>query len=323
MNTVVKYISALFVALCGLFFSASAQDTATKVPISIYFPESYEDIIPANAQVQLANKLTGAAAKAGVGATTDFTQFYLTCGISVLDSQIIPGAPTQYSQQLEITMYVVDALAKKIFNSISVVQRGTGKSVELAYNAAIRQMSVTNKDLKQFFIATSKKIISYYDAQYKTIIQKAQALVAAQKYDEALFTLSVVPESCAGYSEVVDVATVVYLQYVDDQAHKKLAKAKAIWSSGMDSASAYEAGMLLAEIPENAKCYAEAVTLQNEMKLRVTDDIRYERELLAKREDVAAEISKLEIAAWKAVGLAYGNNQKAHTYNNAWVVPGR
>ncbi len=321
MNSVCKYIYATFVVLLGLCFSLNAQQTETKVPISVYFPEDYDGQIPYNAQIQLANKLTSATAKAGVGATVDFTQFYLTYGISVLDSQIIAGAPAKYSQQLEITLYVVDAFAKKIFNAMNITQRGTGNSVDLAYIAAIKQFSPLDKRIQSFLVSTSIKILTYYNEQYKNIMLKAQALVSAQKYEEALWILATVPEACIGYSEVVGAAADIYRQYVDDQAHKKLAMAKALWSAGLDADSAYEAGLMLAEIPVNAKCYDEAAELQNEIKTRVSDNIQYERDLLAKREAVAAEIASQQIDAWKSVGVAYGNNQKAHTYHDAWILP--
>lgn len=299
---------------------AYAQNAETaKVPVAIYFPEQVESI-PAEAQNLLVSKLTSAAARSGMAATPDFAQFYLTCSATVLDRDVIAGAPTKYRQEVELNFYVVDAFAKKVFHSTSLTSKGVGNSEAKAYIAGFRQLSSQHAALTKFMQETNDRIVEYYEGQCDNIIRIAQSLAKVYKYDEALFRLSLYPEACPSYNRIVDVAVDIYQKYIDDRANRCLAKARAIWNAGQDAAAASEAGQYLAEILPEAACYAEAVALSNEIKERVKSDIDYVRQLEARDNAQAHEARMEAIKAWKEVGIAFGNNQKAHTYKEAWVM---
>ena len=117
----------------------------------------------------------------------------------------------------------------------------------------------------------------------------------------------------------MDAASEIYQKYIDDEALRNLNQAKAIWNASQDAAAAAEAGYYLAQILPDSSCYDAAVALSNEMKARVKSDIDYYRKRDEKREDREYDLNKREIEAWRAVGVAYGNGQKANTYNTAWL----
>lgn len=312
-----------FGSVCGV---AAQTNSDQKIPVSIYLPDE-EESIPDKAQQQLANKISAIAAQCGMGATEDFAQFYATCSASVLDKHVVPGAPPKYMQELELTFSIVDAFAKKIFNSTTITVKAIGDSETQAYMNCFRRIPNGSPELKSFFTTTNQKIKSYYESQREAIISMAQSLAKVYKYDEALFHLSIYPEVCAGYDKVIEVATGIYQKYIDDLANRNLAKARSIWNSGLDAAAATEAAPYLAEILPEAACYKEALTLSEEIKERVGSDIEYVRSLEARDNaqmmDLANKAHEAElerIKAWKEVGMAYGNNQKQNTYHDAWVV---
>lgn len=318
MKTVFKYL--LSGAALLLAVGAQAQTTEkAKVPVSIYFPEQVESV-PVEAQNVLVSKLTSAAAQNGMAATPDFAQFYVTCTASVLDRNVIAGAPTKYRQQVELTFYVVDAFARKIFNSTTCTAKGVGNSEAKAYIASFRQLSTQNAALKRFLTETSGQIVDYYEGQCDNIIELARSLAKVGKYDEALFRLSLYPEACPSFNKIVEVASEIYQKYIDDRANRCLAKARAIWNAGQDAAAASEAGQYLAEIMPEASCYADAVALSDEIKERVKSDIDYVRQIEARDNAQAHEVRMESIKAWKEVGIAYGNNQKSHTYKESWAL---
>ena len=315
------YLVVASVLASASLFGARAQQPSTdlKIPISIYLPTE-ECNIPVAAQKMLTNKITLIATQNGMGASEEFAQFYATCVSTMLEKHVVGGAPAKYMQEVELTFHIVDAFAKKIFNSTSITVKGIGDSEQQAYINSFRKIPNNSPELKQFFTTTNQKIKSYYESQRETIIKMAQSLAKVYKYDEALFHLAIYPEACAGFDQVVDVATSIYQKYIDAQANRNLAKARSIWNAGLDANAAAEAAIYLAEILPEATCYKEALTLSEEIKQRVGDDIEYYRSLEARDNAQAHEVEMERIKAWKEVGLAFGNNQKENTYYDAWVL---
>ena len=322
-----------------VFFALSVQaQELPKVPMAVSISEASSNIPEASREF-LTSRLNSAVAKNGMGATDDFTQFYLSCSYKVVEKHTLPGPPAKYFNTVEMNYFVVDAFAQKIFSTVLIETKGVGNSEEQASMAAIRKISPSDPALASFIGESNRKIANYYDEQYKNIIVKAKSLAKVYKYDEALFQLSLVPEVCSGYDEVAEVADDVYQKYLDDNASKALVKARAIWNAGQDSQAATEAGEYLAEILPDAACYPEAVSLSNEIKAKLKSDVDYYR----KREEIQAErdyrvkmerakagrgvrhmgksfakvgyqeVSKIQ--AWKEVGMAYGNNQKSEYYD--------
>lgn len=310
---------ALFALVQCVFccFTLTAQETA-KVPMAVSISDASSNI-PFSSRDFLATRLASAISRNGMGATDDFCQFYMSCTYSVVDKHIVVGSPAKYFETIEMNYFVVDAFAQKVFASVSIEAKGVGNSEEKASTAAIRQISPTNATLAAFIREANEKIIQYYNEQYRNIIVKAQSLAKVYQYEEALFQLSLVPEACVGYQEVVDVAAGIYQKYIDDKAEKALAKATAIWNAGQDSYAAAEAGVYLAEVLPESTCYPRAVALSNEIKARIKSDIDYYRKREEQRETRAHQETMAKINAWKEVGIAYGQNQKTvYYYRSLW-----
>uniref|UniRef100_UPI0040576586 hypothetical protein n=1 Tax=Alistipes sp. TaxID=1872444 RepID=UPI0040576586 len=295
----------------------SVSSNTPQIPISVYLPEEASSI-PASARQSLESKLITATARNGMGATEDFAQFYVTCAATVIDQQVLAGAPTQYRQEVEWNLYVVDAFAKKIFGSTVISTSGVGRSVDKAYMQSLKKISGTDPALSAFFSQINSKIINYYESQCNNIISIAQSLAAVYKYDEALFRLSIFPEACPSYGRIVEVATDIYKKYLEDQAQRNLAQARAIWSAGLDAEAARAAVPFLAEILPDVSCYEEAMELLAEIKQRVKEDIDYIRQIEERNNRQGHELAMARVAAWRDVGIAYGTNQKQTIYRDAW-----
>ena len=297
--------------------SAQAPQPAPEVPISIYFPEQASPI-PPEAESNLVNRMKNALGRNGLGGVDDFNQFYMTCECSVNEKYIVPGPPAKWFHKADLNFYVVDAYSKKVFNAMSLPVQGVGNSETKSYIECFRAFNPTNERFARFAKETSKKIVDYYEAQCDKIISVAQNLAKTYQYDAALARLSQIPEVIPSYHKVMAAASEIYQKYIDDKAAKALAKAKAVWAAGQDAAAASEAGVYLSEILPDSKYYAQAEALSNEMKARVKSDIDYYRKIEARDNAQQYDLAKRETEAWRAVGVAYGNNQKADVYYNAW-----
>lgn len=309
-----RYLLSIILCVLAAFALSAQEQDSPKVPMTVSISEASSNV-PASSWDFLTTRLNAAITKNGMGATDDFTQFFLSCTYSVVDKHIVPGSPTKYFQTVEMNYFVVDAFAQKIFSSVAIETKGVGNSEEQAVTASIRKISPSNAALSSFIKESNRKIIKYYNEQYRNIIAMAQALAKVYKYEEALFRLSTVPEACSGFQEVLDVAVGIYQKYLDDKANKALARAMAIWNAGQDSYAAAEAGEYLAEILPDATCYPQAVALSNEIKARVKSDIDYYRKREEVREDRAYKLDTEKVKAWRSVGVAYGNNQKSVYYH--------
>lgn len=303
-------------AAAAAALTAFAQ-TPKAVPMSVYIPEDSPSI-PYESTEMLTTRMKSAVVKSGFGSTEDVTQFYLTCKSDLLDKHIIPGAPTKYSQSIEMTFFVVDALAQRVFSTTTIEAKGVGNSERQAYTSSFKTFSPSNASVQKFLKEANGKILQYYDSQYRNIISAANALAGIYKYEEALFRLSTIPEACVGYQEAVDAGLRIYKKYIDDRSRKALMKARTIWNAGQDAYAAAEAGQYIAEVDPDSDCYPEALALNQEIKERVKSDIDYYRKIEQRDADYAHTESMATIEAWKSVGVAYGNGQKTNYYKSTF-----
>ena len=312
-----KKILTIFAA-AAIATAAYAQKIENSVPVAVYVPESVDNV-PESSRILLETKLNALTSKCGMG-TTELTQFYLTCYANVIDKQVIPGAPNKFVNEVELTVAVVDALGKRTFDACGLNLKGAGNSDQKAFNAAFRNLKITDQKLTRFMAQTNDKIISYYESNADRIVSEAQLLAKSRNYEEAFFRLSLVPDVCKCYTEkILPVALDLWQEYLDFTAHQNLMKAKAEWASGLNLDAAFNAVEYLAEIPADSKYYEEALKLMEEIKTRVGEDIEYERSIEARDADRAFELDITAVDAWCQVGKAFGENQQPTTYREAYL----
>lgn len=305
----------LMILAAALAAVTAATGAPKSVPLTIAVPEQAE-YVPQAARAALANKMNQIVNLNGMSATGDNGQFFLTCVVTVQDKQVVGGAPVKIAQQVDVTFYVADALNEKVFGSADVSARGVGESETKSLMAALRQIAPSQPALKKLITDSNARIIAYYEEQCDNIIQKARTLAEARAYPAAFFQLSLVPEQCACYGKILAEAERLVLEYREYEAQAMLAKARAVWSAGMDRDAAAEAAEYLAQIPYDAKCHPQALELIKEIKARVKDDIDFDRKQLEWEQQNKQDLIK----GWRDIGVAYGNNQKPITYSPAWIV---
>lgn len=119
-----------------------------------------------------------------------------------------------------------------------------------------------------------------------------------------------------GGNEAISEGLKIYTRYRDRYNLQLLNKARGIWAAGQDQASAREVADILLQIDPEAACYNDALALSKEIKTQVRSDL--DLEMREKYHD-AVKLEQQRIAAIRAIGVAYGNGQKAKTTNIAWL----
>ena len=296
-----RIYSFLFAAL--LSTTLFAAETAF-LPISVMAGDNVESF-PAGAQALIENKLTQVLTRNGI-AGLDYTgQFVLTVTTTPLDKDVIAGPPAKIAERMEMNLYIVDVLAKKVFASTSIKVRGLGETETKCYLNAISNMPLQSPELAKFIEEGKQKIIAYYDHETDNLIKQAQFLAKQKKYEEALSIVTIVPQQSAKYDAAMNCGLEIYQQYINNECDINLAKARQAWAAQQDAFGAAAAGEYLEKILPDAGCYGDAMALYKEIKGKVLDDWKFEMKLY--QDDV--DVKKLQINASKEVGVAYGKNQ--------------
>ena len=317
MKKIVRIILGLGFALAGIF-PACAQDNGLigqGITLSVIVPEQ-QDPLPAGAESYLVNKLTQVAINNGIAAGRDFGRFFIAANIGMATKDILPGPPTQISQNMEITLYIADYFDQKIYSSTTIEATGVGTNEAKSFINALQNMPVKSPQLNRFVTEGKDKILAYYRQQGDLMIQQAKTLAAQRKYEEAFFLLTAIPDAVRDvYERAMDATLEIYQSYVDYLCEVNLAKARAAWAAHQNSEGAEAAGVFLSQIYPDAKCHAEAMELYTEIRDKVLADWQFE---MKKWQD-GIDLESQRIEAMRQIGVAYGNGQQPTTYGIGWL----
>jgi hypothetical protein len=321
MKKILVLIICLLIA--GVGFSQNAlgkTEDAGRISLNPVVSDEISGM-PAEASRFLHNKLQQVATLNGLGAAGTNPRFIITANVAILTRDIIQGPPAMIAQNLEVTFYIADYQQKKVFSTTSLLLKGVGTNETKAYIEAIKNIKPSAPDLKMFVETGKNKIIEYYNSQCDFIIRDAQAKASQKHYQEAIYTLTAIPEVCKDcYMKVLSIVGPVYKQYIDDNCRKLLNTARNTWNGNQNSAGADAAGMNLSAIDPEASCYGEAKQLMGQIEQKVLADENRSWNFKMKQYEDGVSLETQRIEACRAVGVAYGTNQPDTVYNlKGWL----
>lgn len=316
-----KNLSKLLVAGCILLSSYSfAQKKTTaddmgRIMLTAYVPQQIENM-PAGARKMLANKLTQVVTKSGLSGSSFNTRFIITANVTVVTKDIVPGPPTMHAMNLDVTLYIGDGFDGTVYASHTMSVKGVGTNETKAYMSGVKKINANNAELKGFVDQGKEKIIEYYKNNCDMIIKEAKVLADQDKFREAIFKLSSVPNACGEcYDKAMNAVKPMYQKQIDKECKFKLAEAQGIWNAAQDMDAAEKAGAILASINPDAACYSQAKTLSNKIAAKVKQIDAREWKYVMKDQQQESE----RIKAIRDIGVAYGNGQpKNVTYKSLW-----
>lgn len=290
---------------------SSAQENNNGITLGAYIPEQAESI-PKYAEGLLKNKLKRIITENGISDNIYNPRFIITPNITVLNKNITGSAPPMIVLNIDLTLYIGDGIAGNLFSSESLQIKGVGTNENKAYIAALKKVNPKNLNIQQFISSGKQKIIDYYNSNCSLIVKKAKSLEAQNQFEDALITLTHVPESSTCFNTVKSKIKPLYTKTINRDCKIKLNEASAIWAANQDIDAANSAGALLASIEPTASCFSQVKSLYAKIAARVKDlgdrDWKYALKVL----EVEANI----IQAARDVGIAYGKNQpESVTYN--------
>lgn len=343
-----KYLTACFSTV--LLFSGFAQvkpDDFGRIILNTHVPENLT--IPIEAKNFLVTKMNQITSMNGMGGSQANPRFIISVSINVGTKDIIAGPPQMIAQNLELTFFTGDAVTNTIFSSSTVSLKGVGTNETKAFIEAFKTLNPKNKDIQTALEEGKNKIIGYYQAKCDFILKDAQTLVKQEKYDEAIYQLSLVPDVCQDcYFKCLDTLGNIYQRKIDSECKIKLNQAKVTWAANQNASGAENAGEILSTINPMATCLTEVdafiKTINNKLRadekakwdLKVKqyqDRLALQKEEMriaeekSKRDDVYREnqakrnieLDKIRVKAYRDVAVEYARYQpKTVTYNNIY-----
>lgn len=263
----------------------------------------------------ISTRLVNALTREGITANKEYGQFYITGRFDDLYKETVAGPPTQTVIHTSLTLMVADIFTNKVFDSETFELRGVGNGNQRAYVNALNTLNKNNKQLDNFISRASKKVISYFDANYKQLLSNARTSAAKRNFDEAIFFTSLIPQCSKGYIEAEEAMLKYYQQYLDYNGTMLLNKARGAFAVSPNTEGALVAFEYLNQIDPASSAYPTSQNLAQEIQKQTKVEYNFEHH--EKYKD-SIDIEKQKIDAARQIGIAFGEGQKAVTTNILW-----
>jgi hypothetical protein len=295
MRLILLTISFLLAAYTG---SAQVElNDFGRIVLNTHIPDNTP--IPQEARALLVNKLNQMTTNYGMGGSVTNPRFVITATVDIGTKDIIAGPPQMIAQQLSLTIYIGDAVTKTLFSSLTLNLKGVGTNENKSFIEAIKRINSKSEDIKELLEEGKSEIISYYSANCDFILKEAQTLVKQEKYDEAIYQLSLVPDVCQDcYFKCLDTLVSVYQQKIDADCQVKFNEAKVIWTAAQTPNGAERAGDVLSTINPMASCQPEVSIFIKKVdaKLKADEKARWQFKMKQYADKVAAQKEQTRIA---------------------------
>jgi hypothetical protein len=283
-----------------------------RIVLTSYVPQQIEKM-PEEARGYLESKLSQIITQNGIGATAFNQRFIITANINVESKDILPTTPPMQALTLNITFLIGDGVDGTLFSSISKTVKGVGENETKAYIAALKNLKTNDSTFRPFILNGKTKIVGYYNSKCDFLIKSAQTLASQNKFEEAIYNLTCVPEICKScFEKCMEAIAPIYKRLINRDCKLKLMEAANLWGANQTVEAGKQAGKILSTIEPDADCYVEVKALMNKISERFKEIDKREWNYKLKEQAQKSEL----INAYRDIGVAYGNGQpKNVTYN--------
>jgi hypothetical protein len=206
------------------------------------------------------------------------------------------------AQNLDITLFIGDALTNTIFSNVTFSLKGVGTNENKAFIEAFKTLNPKNKELLSFLEEGKSKIINYYASNCDFIVKDAETLVKLGKFDEAIYKLSLIPEVSQNcYFTCLDRMASIYQQKIDADCKVKFNEAKISWTASQTPAGAEKAGDILSSINPMAICQTEVSDFVKtiDAKLKADEKAKWQFKMNQYADKIASQKEAVRIAEEK------------------------
>lgn len=296
------FISILILSIYTISSKAQVKlDDFGRIILNTYLSENIT--LPAEAKNQLQSKLIQLATINGMGGSQANPRFIITAQVNIGTKDIVAGPPQFIVQNLDVVFFVGDALTNKVFSSKTLSLKGVGTNENKSFIEAFKNINPNNKEFALFLEEGKNKIINFYSTNCDFIIKEAFTLVKQEKYDEAIYQLSLVPDVCQEcYFKCLDTLASVYQKKIDADCKLKFKDAKTTWAAAQNQTGAEKAGDVISTINPMATCQPEidAFIKTIDAKLKADEKVRWQFKMKQYADKIAFQKEQIRIAEEKS-----------------------
>jgi hypothetical protein len=311
-------IRLFILMLMALVMTAKAQQTLDdcgRIILNTYLPTDLP--MPLEARRALETKLNQITTTYGMGGSQMNPRFIITASITVGTKDIIAGPPQKVALNLELTLFVGDAIENKKYAYTAIALQGVGDNENKALIDAIKTINIKRKEINEFVESGKSKIVSYYSTQCDFILKQANSLASQYKFEEAIYELMLVPEVCKEcFTKIKDEALVIFNKKVESDCQEKLKEAKLIWSAEPNESGAATVVSILSAVIPSDHCKAEINKLSEEIKRKLESEEKKQFEMNMLERKNQFEMEQNRLAAIREIALERAKNQPKAVTNN-------
>ena len=314
-----KIISvSIFTLLSIISYTQVQLNDFGRVILNSHLSEKLE--LTSEVKNTLLTKLDQITSSNGMGGSQINPRFIITANVTIGSKDIIAGPPQMLAQNLELTLFIGDAITNIIFSNITLSLKGVGTNENKAFIDAFKNINPKNKEVVAFLEEGKTKIIHYYSTNCDFILKDAQALTKQEKYDEAIYKLSLVPDVCKEfYFKCLDTLSAIYQKKIDADCKIKLNQAKSIWLADQSQKGAEKAGDILTTIKPMASCQVDIQSFIKSIDAKLKVDEKASWEYKMKKYKDSVELEKTRVNSYREVAIEFARNQpRTVTYNNIY-----
>lgn len=266
--------------------------------------------VPEKLDTQVKSKLQRALTQYGISSEPGYSRFAMVPTVSINNEETTATVPVYCNVDFDLVISLQDAVSGKVFASFTREVKGRGTNKANAIAKGISALKLNEPDFQAFCEDAKQKVIDYYETNMSAIIAKAQNAAKVRSFEEALYILAEIPEECPSYnSRVAPLISQCYKQQMDLYGEKVLADARAAWAANPNATGAAQVAAILADMPPSCSSSAAAKSFVGQITTKVESLEKWERNYMDREQAYRHDERKAQIAASKAVAIAYARNQ--------------
>lgn len=266
-----KFVCSFFLSLISCFVFAQTLDDIGRICIRVAPFDSQE--VSSDAAAVLSSRMHQFITSSGICENGIDRRFEMCAEVLTVSKDVLAGPPSRVSQKLEITLFIQDVVENKTFGSISLDAVGIGLNETKAYIMAFNSLKTGNSKVKNMIDSAKDMIVAYYRSSAEKIMQDARRLADLGNYDEAIYSLSLVPDVCGEESQrCQDLLYVLFRERIDSEGERLLSLARGAWAESPDANGANRAVAYLNDISVLAQCQNRVSDLLLEITKKIKED---------------------------------------------------
>lgn len=291
--------------IVGILFATASSAQSISIRAQVI-----DEKIPEEAARNLETKLQRALTANGYADNGYTERFVLTAKVDITQKDITPTTPARISEKMDITLMVGDVVENKIYSSVTLQAAGIGTNENKAFINAFRNIKGNSPEIQQMLSEAKEKIADYYTNHCPEILQRANALVTQQSYDEAFFVLNSIPNICNDcFQQCQQQAGTIYQKKIDTESTVLLERAKTAWMENPNDTGASQVADIISQINPQSSNYAEVTALRSTIEAKLQADAKRKWEFKMRQYEDNQLFKRSIVEAGKAIGTAWAKNQ--------------